>query len=179
MNALISIFSLIIIFYSLKQYKKIRLNSFRDELFTLRYELLLLTFNSKLSCNDNIYRYYENRINAQIRFAHSISFFKILIYSFYMKKQKIDTSATKNFENYQLALLDDEKLKEKIIQLDEKIGDAFIVYLLSTSLLVWLSIFYKILITKSNIKDGKVDLGMKDKVDEALDIFESIDLKYI
>ncbi len=96
-----------------------------------------------------------------------------------MKKRKIDVTATKNFENYQLSLLDDEKLKEKIIQLDEKMGDAFIVYLLSTSLLVWLSIFRKILITKSNIKDGKVDLGMKNKVDEALDIFESIDLKYI
>ena len=44
MNALISIFSLIIIYFSLKQYKKIRLNSFRDELFTLRHELLLLTY---------------------------------------------------------------------------------------------------------------------------------------
>ena len=179
MNALVSIFSLIAILYSLKQYKKMRLNSFRDKLFSLRHELLLLTFDSKLSCDDNIYRYYENRINLQIRFAHLISFPKMLICSFYFKKRGINPSEIDFFENQQLSLLNDKKLKERIIEIDKKIGDAFIVYLLSTSLLVWVSIIYKLLITNSNIKDGKVDLGMKNKVNETIDIFENINLKYI
>lgn len=178
MNALISIFLLIIILYSLKQYKKIRLNRFRDELFTLRHKLLLLTFSSKLSCDDAIYRYYENKINLQIRFAHSISFFKILIQSFYIKKKKINISETKKIEDYQLSLLNDEELKRKIIQIDEKMGDAFISYLFTTSPLIWLFVIKKILNTNSNIKDGKIDLGVKNKVNEAIDMYENVNLKY-
>lgn len=179
MNALISFFLLILILFSIKQYKNICLNTYRDKLFSLRHELLVLTFNTQLNCNDTIYRYYEKKINMHIRFAHSISFFRILIYGFYIQKNAIDTNQTRNFEESQLSLIDDKVLKEELKKIDDKIADAFISYLLLTSFMTWIFIFYKLITTKSNIKDGKIDLGVKNKIDETIDVFENTGLGYL
>lgn len=178
MYGLISIFSFVFIFFSIIQYKNMRLNSYRDRLFALRHELMCLTFSTQLSCDDEIYRYYEDKINSHIRFAHTVSFFKIIVYRYYIKRNKVDLSCNREFENYQLVLLDNKDLENKIKEIDGKMGDAFIVYLLTTSFMIWFYIFYRIL-TKTNIKDGKIDLGVKEKIDETIDIFEDKDFECI
>jgi hypothetical protein len=85
----------VLFYFGIRRY---RLDSLRFQLFTLRNELFLLGAHGRIAFNDPAYTSLRSRINALIRFAHTITLGRILIISSFerlttsevIKKQRAD-----------------------------------------------------------------------------------------
>lgn len=59
--------------------KRLLLDSFRERLFEIRFQLFTLALNGEIDFNDPAYRSYETLLCGLLRFAHRISFFTFIM----------------------------------------------------------------------------------------------------
>lgn len=171
MDALKSLILLLLIFYIMKEHKKVSMNNFRDNLFNLRHELFLIPLNYDLSYDDKLYRHYERLINNQIRFAHKLSYTNIYLFDRFLKKKKIEL---KNKTDDNLNEYPDE-IKNELAKIKNELTKITIYYLIKTSPMFWIIMALELLKTiKITNEDLNLNVSFK-KINNCINVMASED----
>lgn len=106
-DTLLFLLSLTAYFAWLHYYKKYQLDSYRQDIFTIRDELFVYAAQGKISFEHDAYQMARTYLNGSIRFAERLSFLRMLIMRVEFKKH--DSHFDKEIEKKLGGLNDDQK----------------------------------------------------------------------
>lgn len=168
MNALVGLLLIVMIFFTVKEHRKISMNNYRDELFQIRHKLFMLPIKyHEIEYESQCYRHYERTINNHIRYAHKASFLELLIVSYHLKKEKVVLK--KDREKEMLEYLNNDHLIEGIKDIEIKMRDALLKYFLKTSPLIYVYFMVEGL----KIYNGNLKLKVDEKLYDTVNVISS------
>jgi hypothetical protein len=112
-----------------------RIDNVREKLFQLRNELFLLAADGAISFDDPAYRMLRERLNAVIRFAHTITLTRSVLFA--LQADEVPNLRERWLEA--VAKLP-EKYQEQLIDIDQRASFALAWQVLSGSPILWLVI---------------------------------------
>ncbi len=124
--------------------RKIILNQYRHELFMLRHNLLLFAAKNNLVLTSSSYTQIRDIINNNIRFAHKLNY---IYFIFMLNKLRKHSGLLSDAQNDLLAVLNSEKneeFRQSYSKYLERLSYINYKYLVISSPMVWLKIFFKI-----------------------------------
>ena len=122
-NIIVLVIDVSLVLISLRLLKEYRIDKLRTELFILRDQLFDHAVSGKISFSDPAYTTLRSNINTLLRFAHKVSFTRIMLSSMVIVKssagRKKTLEHTKKWETV-LAGLEDEELRKYVKNLHEE-----------------------------------------------------------
>jgi len=120
-----------------------RLDNVREKLFQLRSELFLLAADGEVSFSDPAYYGLRNRLNAVIRFAHTMTLTRVILYGHglteeYHTEFQAWQDAVDNLEPQQ---------RQKLIDIDRRTAITIAVQIFTGSPILWLAATFYIPVT--------------------------------